>query len=61
MDALDVLGLCLSHIGTHLDIMEGIPDSNNDTPKNSHVNDVTLKTNNDHYTPGAQVFQSHTP
>lgn len=30
MDALDALGLCLSHIGTHLDIMEGIPDSNKD-------------------------------
>ena len=61
MDAFDVLGLCLSHIGTHLDIMEGIPDSNNDTPKHSHVSDVTLKTKNGPNITGAQVFQSHTP
>jgi hypothetical protein len=55
MDALDALGLCLSHLGTHLDVMEGIPDLKSTTPKYAYV---TLVMKGDFYIPGALVVAS---
>jgi hypothetical protein len=54
MDALDALSLCLSHLGTHLDVMEGV-DCLTPRPQSPKCAFVVLVMKGDYYVPGALV------
>jgi hypothetical protein len=53
MDALDILSLCLSHLGTHLDVMEESANDHSIASAPDKYAYVVLVMKGDFYVPGA--------